>query len=174
MTVVITFPAIVEAVCAHYELRREELLGRRNAIEIVRARHVAMWLARRATDLTLAEIGSRLGGQVHGSVIYGCRRIDEAIGTDDELRHDLEIITACLRAVGSADAIDVRLCVDADPLRLALLICTNARAVYGVSLDDIRSLARCLVGMAIDAGMLTPEGSAAADPTDRTLAATEA
>ncbi len=174
MKPVTTFPAIVEAVCARYELRREDLFGHRQTSEIVRARHVAMWLCRRAAGLTLAEIGLRLGGRTHAAVIYGCRTIDEALGSDGELRHDLETITACLQAVGSADAIDVRLCLDADPLQLALLICANPRAVHSVSLDDIRSLARCLVGMAIDAGALTPDGSATADPTDRTLAATEA
>jgi chromosomal replication initiator protein len=40
------------------------------------ARHIAIWLARNATGLSLPELGKAFGGRHHTSVLYSVRAID--------------------------------------------------------------------------------------------------
>jgi hypothetical protein len=61
----------------------------RGNIQIVRVRHLAMWIARRHASpavASLPEIGRRLGGWDHTTVRHGIGRIEALLATDCNLQ----------------------------------------------------------------------------------------
>ncbi len=68
---------ILEAVAKHYGIRVQELLGRKRTRSISQPRHVAMYLARRLTSLSLEEIGVHFGGRDHSTVLHAERTVED-------------------------------------------------------------------------------------------------
>ena len=67
------FADILREVAGRHALRVEDLTGRRRTQPIAQARQEAMAEAWRRTALSKCEIGRRLGGRDHTTVIHGVR-----------------------------------------------------------------------------------------------------
>lgn len=61
------------------EHTRIAIISQRQAVELVKARQIIFWLARRYTLLSLPQIGRQIGGRHHATVLHGVRRVQEAI-----------------------------------------------------------------------------------------------
>lgn len=70
---------IVTEVAAKHKIGRVEILSRTRRTPIVAARHEAMWRMRAETTLSLPEIGKRLGGFDHTTVLHGVRKHEAAM-----------------------------------------------------------------------------------------------
>jgi chromosomal replication initiator protein len=66
---------ILSVVAERFGVRMEALCGQRRTQSIAFPRQVAMYLMRSLTDLSLVEIGRRIGGRDHTTVIYACDKI---------------------------------------------------------------------------------------------------
>ena len=67
-------------------------LERTRKREVVVARQMSMYLAKKYTTLSLAGIGDVLGKKDHATVLHACKTISEQVGVDKKLRSDLEEI----------------------------------------------------------------------------------
>lgn len=92
----ITVEQIQKAVCSFYSLRMNEIKSSRRTKQIVLPRQVAMYLCRRHTAASFPELGGKFGGRDHTTVIFGVRRIEEALENDSELRDAIESIESTL------------------------------------------------------------------------------
>lgn len=90
------FRSIVETVCIYYSIKSVDLLSARRTHHIVRARQVVMYLAKQLTLRTLPDIGRRLGGRDHTTILHGVRRITELRTVNEELDRELIDLTAIL------------------------------------------------------------------------------
>ena len=77
---------MIRLVAEHFNLRAEELTGRKRTKEIANARQIAMYLMREENDLSLPAIGEHLGGRDHSTVRYGVERVSEDLERDEALR----------------------------------------------------------------------------------------
>lgn len=72
-----------------------DIRGRRRHPNIVQARHLAMWLARQLTPLSLPQIGRHWDGRDHTTVLHAVRTVAELEGKAaqqrDKLFHRLRI-----------------------------------------------------------------------------------
>jgi chromosomal replication initiator protein len=59
---------------------------------VVRARGVAMYLARELTGGSLNEIGVFFGGRDHTTVMHGCRRTEQLLETEPAIRQAVELV----------------------------------------------------------------------------------
>lgn len=77
------------AVCAYFEVDGDTLLSRSLAREVVKARHVAMWVMRQGGQ-SYSHIGRELGVD-HSTVMNGVRRVDKSpdLLSDATHLHDL-------------------------------------------------------------------------------------
>lgn len=66
--------AIKAATAHHYGFKVSDIMGKRKTMSLSRARHVAMYLCKKHTGKSYAEIG-RIFNRDHSSVMYGCERI---------------------------------------------------------------------------------------------------
>lgn len=66
---------IMEVVAVHYGVRFNDLLSPRRTKNLAFPRHVAMYLVKELTELTLTEIGGCFGGRDHSTVLHAVNKI---------------------------------------------------------------------------------------------------
>lgn len=76
--------AIIQRVCAAFEVTRKELLGTSRLRRVLVPRQVAMYLARRSGKLSLPRIGAAFDRD-HTTVMHACRKVAAAVKTDAKL-----------------------------------------------------------------------------------------
>ena len=74
----ITAGQITDLVCRSFPVTREELAGRSRKQRIVKPRQLAMFLARKYTDLPLKEIG-RVFNRYHATVVHSVNAVEKEI-----------------------------------------------------------------------------------------------
>jgi hypothetical protein len=84
---------VIEHVAAFYGISMVEMIADRREKRIVKPRQVAMYLARLLTPRSLPEIGRRLGGKDHTTVLHGCRVITADLETSEALAADVADLT---------------------------------------------------------------------------------
>ena len=87
---------IIDTVATFYTVSRDQLMGKRRLKQLVRPRHVAMWLVREQTELSFPEIG-RVFGRDHATIQHACKKIRSHLDQDADLRSSIEAI---LRTLG--------------------------------------------------------------------------
>ena len=88
---------IIDVVCEHYNVRMNDLLSQRRTKNLAFPRHVAMFLTKELTQLTLTEIGSFFGGRDHSTVLHAINKIKGLRLKDPDLRAELERFELQLR-----------------------------------------------------------------------------
>ncbi len=84
---------IFRAVANYYGVECEGILSARRNRTLVRARHVAMYLTRELTQHSLPEIASSFNRD-HSSVLEAIRKIETLLQSDEELKTDVELLSA--------------------------------------------------------------------------------
>ena len=88
---------IIDVVCEHYNVRMNDLLSQRRTKNLAFPRHVAMFLTKELTQLTLTEIGSFFGGRDHSTVLHAINKIKGLRLKDADLRNEIERFELQLR-----------------------------------------------------------------------------
>jgi len=70
---------IIRCVCRISGVRKVDVLSIRRDRNMVQARQVAMWLARRHTALSYPTIGRLIGGRDHTTVMHALRKVDAVV-----------------------------------------------------------------------------------------------
>lgn len=89
----ITIDTIKDVVSSYYNLRVEELTSQRRTRNVAFPRQIAMYLARKLTDLSLPKIGEEFGGRDHTTVIHAYEKISEGIKNDEGLENVVNDLT---------------------------------------------------------------------------------
>ena len=83
---------IIRVCAAQFHVPEVEIVSHRRHKEAVRARQVAMYLAKKLTMNSLPQIARRIGGRDHTTAIHAVRKIEELLATDAELAKDVSQI----------------------------------------------------------------------------------
>ena len=83
---------VLRAVAAYYGVPADALRAKRRDKEAVTPRQVAMYLLREETGLSLSDVGARLGGRDHTTVLHGCEKIAALLTHDHRLYDDVAAI----------------------------------------------------------------------------------
>lgn len=68
---------IMMATSEHYDVTVKSIKKGSRQAELVAPRHVAIYLHKELTDLTLKRIGEVFGGLDHSTIIHACTRVEE-------------------------------------------------------------------------------------------------
>jgi len=79
-------------VAKHFKLKRSELRSHSRKQTLVRARSLAMLVARQLTDQTMLQIGNYFGGRDHTTVLHALRSTENRLREDSQLSDALETI----------------------------------------------------------------------------------
>jgi chromosomal replication initiator protein len=91
---VISAERIVERVARAFHVGLDDIRGQDRQSQIVRPRQLSMYLARKWTGLSLAEIGQYFGGRDHSTVRHACQKVETSLQDDAELRSILRQLEA--------------------------------------------------------------------------------
>ena len=95
---VVTPERITQAVADYYGVDPEVLRGQRRDKSVVVPRHIAMFLMREETDVSLLRIGAELGGRDHSTVLHACDKIGRESAENDELRREISALRELIYA----------------------------------------------------------------------------
>ena len=80
---------------------RLDMVSDRRTLTVVRPRQIACWLMRNFTTMSLPEIGRRMGGRDHTTILAACRKIDCLLS---EGRPDIKSVVESISARIQAEA----------------------------------------------------------------------
>jgi chromosomal replication initiator protein len=78
----VPFVNLKRAVCEHFCLSFNLISSPSRLQAISRPRQILAWLARKYTKLSFLDIGARLGGRDHTTIMYAVKEIDRMIIDD--------------------------------------------------------------------------------------------
>jgi chromosomal replication initiator protein len=92
----VTIDTIQKTVADYYDIRLADMTSRRRPANIAFPRQIAMYLSRKLTGGSLVEIGEAFGGRDHGTVIHACKKVEQMMQTDDQVRQTVAALGARL------------------------------------------------------------------------------
>lgn len=95
----ITIDDIITTVCKHFGLENAAIHTKSRKREVVQARQIAMYLAKKHTDFSTAKIGTLIGNKDHATVLHACKTIKQLKEVDKSFRAEIEEIQTALKKV---------------------------------------------------------------------------
>jgi chromosomal replication initiator protein len=88
----LTIEEIVKSVCGKFNVKISDIKSHKKSKNIALARQVAMYLSRELTTASYPDIGEKIGGRDHSTVIYANQKIKKVIELDKKTREFIEKI----------------------------------------------------------------------------------
>ncbi len=89
----VSIEQIQKVVSKYFELDVSTLQSKTRKRNIVQARQLAMFFAKRMTKASLASIGAQIGKRDHATVLHACKTVENLTETDKQFRKYVEDIT---------------------------------------------------------------------------------
>ncbi|MEW5675070.1 chromosomal replication initiator protein DnaA [Flavobacterium enshiense] len=83
---------IQKVVSDYFQLDVETLQSKTRKRDVVQARQLAMFFAKKFTKSSLATIGSQIGDRDHATVLHACKTVDNLVSTDKQFKKYVEDI----------------------------------------------------------------------------------
>lgn len=80
---------ITQAVSEYFNIPIEQMKGKTRKRNVVQARQISMYLAKKFTELPLKQIGKHFGGRDHSTVIHACQAVLNLMETDRVYQKDV-------------------------------------------------------------------------------------
>lgn len=81
---------IIREMCRHYGVTYEDICSQRRTDALVLVRQKIAWVLRKRTHYSYPEIGRKLGGRDHTTILHAERKIDRLIAAGDPRVAELE------------------------------------------------------------------------------------
>lgn len=94
----VTLDDIKEVVSNYYNISPEDLVSKRKTKNIAYPRQVAMYIARKLTDMSLPKLGEEFGGRDHSTVLHAYNKIEEDMEKSQEVKKNIEDIISMLNS----------------------------------------------------------------------------
>jgi chromosomal replication initiator protein len=94
----INIDMILKEVSSHFSVNIVDIKSEKRVRSVMLPRQVAMYLARKMTDLSLVGIGEKFGGRDHATIIHSVKKIESEIKLKRELKSSVEKIEQRLKS----------------------------------------------------------------------------
>jgi chromosomal replication initiator protein len=91
--------SVIKKVSKYFNLKAADLKGPTRRQHVVRARGVAILLARQLTGKSLEQVGRHFGNRDHTTVLHACRKTESLIQSDPAIRRAVDELTLQLSTV---------------------------------------------------------------------------
>ena len=86
----ISIDYIQKTVCDYFDIQIDLLNSKTRKREIVQARQLSMYFAKKMTKASLASIGMHCGNKDHATVLHACRTVNNLVETDKQFKNYVE------------------------------------------------------------------------------------
>ena len=94
---IVSVEMVQQIVCDHFKINLNDLKNNKRTKNFVLPRQIAMYLTRHLTRHSLPEIGKAFGGKDHTTVLYACKKIEEKLNQDSEIKYIVEKLFTILK-----------------------------------------------------------------------------
>lgn len=88
----VTPELIIDVIAEHYNITSADIYSINKSRNIAFPRQVVMYLCRKLTDCSLAEIGKLLGNRDHTTVLHGIDKIEKTMKKDLSLQNTIDVL----------------------------------------------------------------------------------
>ena len=88
----LTVEAIADIVADHFGITAADIISTKKSRNIAHPRQICMYLCRELTDISLKEIGSKLGNRDHSTILHGCNKIADDLQEDVNLQGTIDVL----------------------------------------------------------------------------------
>ncbi len=82
----VSIDEIIKAVASKLNIKISDIKAHNKNKNLVFARQISMYLSRKLTHASFPDIGHKIGGRDHSTVIYAANKISQKIETDQKLK----------------------------------------------------------------------------------------
>ena len=93
----ITIESIIQKVCEHYKMDESVIHTKSRRREVVQVRQIAMYLAKKHTDVSASKIGHLIGNRDHATVLHACKIVKDQVTVDKEFRAEIDKIESSIK-----------------------------------------------------------------------------
>lgn len=93
----ITIPDVFDVVCRHYGISKQDLLSKGRSPKVAHPRQVAHYLASTCCNLSLIDVGTRIGGRDHSTVLNSITKIKHKMSQDIGFAETIADLTSKLQ-----------------------------------------------------------------------------
>ena len=90
-------PLILEETAKYFSLSSADLMSKSRSRPLTQARHIAMYLTRECTGLSLLKIGEIFGGRDHSTVLHAIHKIEDEMRARDATFRQVQDLTRIIR-----------------------------------------------------------------------------
>lgn len=83
---------VLKIVQKFYNVPVEDIISTRRNKEVIKPRHVAMYILYNIVGLSFPEVGKTMGGKDHSTVMHGCKAVTKDLGNSKQLKDELEML----------------------------------------------------------------------------------
>ncbi len=88
----ITINQILKHTSSRFDITPQDIKSKKRTQAIALSRQVAMYLTRELTDYSLIKIGQEFGGRDHTTVIHACKKIENELSFNSDLKNKVSLI----------------------------------------------------------------------------------
>jgi chromosomal replication initiator protein len=90
-------PLILEETANYFQLSTGDLISKSRSRPLTQARHIAMYLMRECTGLSLMKIGEIFGGRDHTTALHGIKKVEDEMRSRDDTFRQVQDLTRVIR-----------------------------------------------------------------------------
>jgi chromosomal replication initiator protein len=90
---------VISVVAKHFNIKNKDLVGHNRKADLVRARHLTMYLLREELGLQLQKIAELMGGRDHTTVMHGVEKVKREVTMSVDTREQIEMVRQTLYGV---------------------------------------------------------------------------
>jgi chromosomal replication initiator protein len=90
-------PLILEETASYFQLSTGDLVSKSRSRPLTQARHIAMYLMRECTGLSLVKIGEIFGGRDHTTALHGIKKVEDEMRSRDDTFRQVQDLTRIIR-----------------------------------------------------------------------------
>ena len=94
----ITIDMILDKVCNYFNVKQEDVYTECRKQPVAQVRQIAMYLAQKHTNLSLARIGALIGKRTHATVLHSCNVVEDRLHVDKNFKSKMDEIEKLLKA----------------------------------------------------------------------------
>jgi chromosomal replication initiator protein len=88
---------ILEETATYFQLSTGDLVSKSRSRPLTQARHIAMYLMRECTGLSLVKIGEIFGGRDHTTALHGIKKVEDEMRSRDDTFRQVQDLTRIIR-----------------------------------------------------------------------------
>lgn len=80
---------VISMVAKQFDYKNKDILGGSRKADLVRARHITMYMLRNEMGLTLQSVAELMGGRDHTTIMHAVEKMEKELGVNQEVREQI-------------------------------------------------------------------------------------